>query len=123
MAESGSCMATLSPCQCVSEIKVATAGAGCCQVVSGHFPLDMCLPVTVLGKELAIQTLAAMALAVYTVIERRGKVCAMKLKSSRQSRHSVAMTSLLLLLLLQRRRRWSAAESAEGVRFAEGLAP
>jgi len=34
-------------------------GAGC-QLVSGHFP-----PITVLEKEFTIQTLAAMALAVY----------------------------------------------------------
>ena len=37
----------------------------------------MCLPVTVLEKELTIQTLAAaMALAVYTVTERRSEVIA-----------------------------------------------
>ena len=65
------------------------------------------------------RTLAAMALAVYTVIERRSKALATKVKSCN------AMTSLLPLLLLQRQRRWSTAQtqSAEGARVAEGLAP
>ena len=44
--------------------------------MSGHFPPDMCLPVTVLKKEITVQTLAAMALAVYSVIDRRSKACA-----------------------------------------------
>jgi len=56
MAPAWSCMVTLSPCQHVREIKAAAAGAGC-QLVSGHSPQDMCLPVTFLENEFTIQTL------------------------------------------------------------------
>jgi len=42
---------------------------------------DIPPPVTVLEKEFTIQTLAAMALAVYTVIESRSKQCATEVKS------------------------------------------
>jgi len=58
MAPARSCLATLSRYQHVDEIKVAVA-AGCrlLQLVTGYFPSpDMCLPVTVLEKELTIQT-------------------------------------------------------------------
>ena len=51
-------------------------GAGRCQLVFGHFP-----PITVLEKEFTIQTLAAMALAVYTIIEHRSKACTTEVKS------------------------------------------
>jgi len=43
-------------------------------------PPDMCLPVIVLKKEFTIQTLAAIALAVYIVIEHRSKACATEVK-------------------------------------------
>ena len=60
----------------------ALAGCRLLQLVSGHsLSPDMCLAVTVLEKEFTIQTLAAMALAVYTTIERRSKACAMEVKS------------------------------------------
>ena len=69
-------------CLHVGEIEAAAAGCGLLQLVSGHFPSpDMCLLVTVLEKDYTIQTLAAMAIAVYTVIERRSKACATEVKS------------------------------------------
>ena len=75
LASAGSCMATLSLCQHVREMKAKAAG---CRLPAGvrTFPPDMCLPVTVLKKEITVQTLAAMALAVYSVIDRRSNLCA-----------------------------------------------
>ena len=82
MARAGSCMATLSPCQHVGEIKAAAAGHADCQLVSGHSPPRTYVSRSLfIEKEFTIQTLAAMALAVYTTIERRSKACAMEVKS------------------------------------------
>ena len=57
-------------------MKAKAAGCGLPAGVRAFPPPDMCLPVTVLKKETTVQTLAAMALAVYSVIDRRSKACA-----------------------------------------------
>jgi len=72
-------MATLSLCQHVHETKAAAAG---CRLPAGvrTFPSDMCLPVMVLENASKVQTLAAMTLAAYTVIQHRSKACATEVK-------------------------------------------
>jgi len=81
LAPAWSCMATLSPCQHVREIKAAAAGAGC-QLVSGHSPPGHVSPGHLFRERVYdSDTIAVMALAVYTIRERRSIACATKVKS------------------------------------------